>query len=141
MHRDGRYAVWFRTSRGEGTAIIHLANGRISGRDSFFSYSGSYQLDDDRFTAAVTTTRHTAGPPTVFGLDEVEVELAGRFKGRLASCSGTARHAPGLPLEATLIASDDAAPEPDRNRAGKSHVGPDSRYRVWNPVVRGLSRV
>ena len=141
MHRDGRYAVWFRTTRGEGTAIIHLANGRISGRDSFFSYSGSYQLDDDRFIAAVTTTRHTAGPPTLFGLDEVEVELAGRFKGRMASCSGTARHAPGLPLEATLIASDDPSPEPDRNRAVELRVGPDSRYRIWNPVVRGLSRV
>ena len=140
MHRDGRYAVWFRTSRGEGTAIVHLANGLISGSDSFFSYSGSYQIDGDHFTAALTTTRHSAGPPDLFGLDEVEVELAGRFKGRMASCSGSARQAPDLPLEATLIASEDASPEPARDRAGKWPVGPDSRHRVWNPVVRGLSR-
>ena len=140
MHRDGRYAVWFRTSRGEGTAIVHLANGRISGRDSFFSYSGSYQLDDDRFTAALTTTRHTAGPPTLFGLDEVEVELAGTFKGRMATCSGTAKQAPGLLFAATLIASEEASSEPDGSRAGKLPVGPDSLYRVLNPAVRGLSR-
>ena len=141
MLRDGRYAAWFRTSRGEGTGIVHLADGKISGGDCFITYGGAYQVDDDRFTATLTTKRHAAGPATVFGLDEVEVELAGRFKGRLASCSGTARHAPDLPFEATLIASEDAAPEPDRNRAGKSPVGPDGRYRVWNPVVRGLSRV
>ena len=141
MRRDGQYAVWYKTSRGEGTGIVHLADGVISGGDCCFTYSGSYQVDNDNFTAVLTTTRHTAGPPTLFGLDVVDVELAGRFKGRLASCSGTARHAPDLPFEATLIASEDAAPEPDRNRAGKSPVGPDGRYRVWNPVVRGLSRV
>src|SRR4051794_804024 len=125
MHRDGRYAVWFRTSAGEGTAIVHLANGRISGGDSFFTYSGSYQVDDDHFTASVTTTRHTAGPPTLFGVDEAEVELAGSFKGRMASCSGTAKQAPGTPFEVTLIASEDPSPEPGGNRAGKSPVGPD----------------
>jgi hypothetical protein len=141
MHRDGQYAVWFRTPRGEGTGVIHLANGKISGGDSFFTYSGSYEVDNDHFTAALTTTRHAAGPPTLFGFDEVEVELAGRFKGRMASCSGAAKQAPGLPFEATLIACEEQSPEPDRNRAGKLPVGPDSRYRVWNPVVRGPSRV
>jgi hypothetical protein len=141
MHRDGRYAVWFRTPRGEGTAIVHLANGRISGGDSFFTYSGAYEIDDDRFTAALTIARHAAGPPTLFGVDEAEVEVAGSFKGRMASCSGTAKQAPGMPFEATLIASEDASPPPDRNRTGRLPNGPDSRYRVWNPVVRGLSRV
>jgi hypothetical protein len=140
MHRDGRYAVWFRTPRGEGTGVVHLANGRISGGDSFFTYSGSYKVDDDHFTAALTTTRYAEGPPTLFGLDEVEVELAGTFKGRMASCSGAAKQAPDLPFAATLIASEDASPEPDRNRAGNLPVGPDSRYRVWNPAARGLSR-
>jgi hypothetical protein len=140
MHRDGRYAVWFRTPRGEGTAIVHLANGRISGGDSFFTYSGAYEVDDDRFTAALTTTRHTAGPPTLFGFDEVEVEVAGSFKGRMASCSGTAKQAPGLPLEVTLIASEDPSPAPDGNRAGKLPISFDSRYRLGNHLARGLSR-
>ena len=141
MHRDGRYAAWFRTPRGEGTGIVHLANGRISGGDAFFTYSGSYQVDDDRFTAALKTTRYAEGPPTLFGLDEVEVELAGRFKGRLASCSGTAKQAPGLPFEATLIPREEQSPEPDRSRAGKLPDGFDARRPIRNPVVRGLSRV
>ena len=141
MHRDGRYAVWYKTPRGEGTAIVDLADGRISGGDSFFTYSGSYEVDDDRFTAAFTTTRHAAGPSTLFGVDEVEVELAGRFNGKMASCSGMAKQAPGLPLEATLIASEDASPEPDRSRAAKLPDGPHSRTRARDPLVRGLSRV
>ena len=140
MHRDGRYAVWFRTPRGEGTGIVNLADGIISGSDSFLTYGGSYKVDDDRFTATLTTTRHAAGPPTLFGIDEIELELAGSFKGKLASCSGTAKQAPGLPFEATLIASDEASPAPGGNRAGKLPVGADHRYRARNPVVRGLSR-
>ncbi|MGY4373287.1 hypothetical protein ACVWZ3_000926 [Bradyrhizobium sp. i1.3.6] len=41
MLRDGKYAAWFRTPRGQGTGIVDLAEGRISGRDSFFTYGGS----------------------------------------------------------------------------------------------------
>ena len=141
MQRDGRYAVWFRTPRGEGTGIVDLANGIISGSDSFLTYGGSYKVDDDRFTATLTTTRHAAGPPTLFGIDEVELELAGQFKGRMASCSGAARQAPDLRFEATLIASEDALPAPGGNRAGKLPASADSRYRVRHPGVRGLSRV
>ena len=59
----------------------------------------------------------------------------------MASCSGTARQAPNLLCEATLITSEDAPPEPVRNRAGRLPDGPDSQYRVWNPAMRGLSRV
>ena len=146
MLRDGRYAAWFRTSHGEGTGIVHLANGKISGGDSIFTYSGSYEVDDDRFTAALATRRHAAGPPTVFGIDEVEVRLAGRVNGMTASCSGTAEQAPGVAFEATLFLSQDLSPEPDRRRAtpnfeaGKLPNGPDSRTRARNPLPRGLSR-
>ena len=142
MLRDGRYAAWFRTSLGEGTGIVDLANGKISGGDSMFTYSGSYEVDDDRFTAALATRRHAAGPATVFGIDEVEVRLAGKINGIMASCSGTAEQAPGVAFEATLFLGQDQSPEPDRKRAaltfdaGKLPKGTDSRYRARNPVTR-----
>jgi T3SS negative regulator,GrlR len=147
MLKDGKYAAWFRTSRGEGTGIVHLANGKISGGDSIFAYSGSYQVDDDRITAALTTRRYAAGPPTVFGIDEVEVRLTGRFNGMMASCSGTAEQAPGMVFEATLFLGQDQPPESDRKRAavkfeaGKLPKGSDSRYHVRNPFARGLHRI
>jgi hypothetical protein len=142
MIRDGRYAAWFRTSRGEGTGIVQLANGNISGGDSFFTYGGSYQIDDDRFTAVLTTRRHAAGPPTVFGLDEVEVKLAGKIRGMRASCTGIAEQAPGMTFEATLFLGQDASPEPNSKRAtstpnvSKLPHGSDSRNRTRTPFAR-----
>ncbi|MCK1362252.1 hypothetical protein [Bradyrhizobium sp. 199] len=111
MMRDGKYAAWFRTPRAQGTGIVHLAEGRISGGDCFFTYGGSYRFDDEqRFTAVLTTRRHADGPPTVFGLDEVEVNLAGVCNGGMATCSGTAREAPDVMFEVTLIYSQEDAP-------------------------------
>ena len=114
MQRDGQYAAWFRTPRGEGTGIVQLANGRISGGDAMFSYGGSYQLDQDRFTATLTTRRYADGPfTTVFGCDEVEAEPTGTFNGNRAVCMGTAKQAPGVLFEATLFLQlPDAAPPP-----------------------------
>jgi len=115
MIRDGKYAAWYRTSRGEGTGVVHLSNGKISGGDSVISYGGSYQVDGDRFTATLTTHRHAAGQPTLFGVDEVEVKLTGIAHGPIAWCSGTAEQAPEIVFEATLILSrDEEAPSGDR---------------------------
>src|SRR5437879_10465244 len=116
MLKDGQYAAWFRTSRGEGTGIVHLANGKISGGDSIFTYGGSYEIDEDRFTARLTTRRHAAGPHTVFGVDEVEVKLTGTFNGMMASCSGTAKQAAGVVFEATLFLGQGESPQSDAKR-------------------------
>lgn len=139
---DGEYVVWFRTPRGEGTARVCLANGKLSGRDSFFSYSGSYEIDGDRFTATLTTRRHTDGPTTVFGVDEVEVELTGTIKGTIAWCCGMSEQAPGLPFEATLFLSQEAPPVPEVKRptTGKVAKLPNmmgGRSGVRNPVISG----
>ena len=141
MLRDGRYAAWFRTSRGEGTGIVHLADGKISGGDCFITYGGAYQVDDDRFTATLTTKRHAAGPATVFGLDEVEVKLVGTVKGTRACCAGTAEQAPGMTFEATLFFGEHPSPE-----AARKHTVPNLQAgklprHSRNPFARGLSTV
>ncbi|WP_429027443.1 hypothetical protein [Bradyrhizobium sp. I1.14.4] len=114
MQRDGQYTAWFRTPHGEGTGIVRLANGRISGGDAMFIYGGTYQLDEDRFTAVLTTHRYADGPfTTVFGCDEVEAQLTGSFSGNRAVCSGTAKQAPGVLFEATLfLQQPESAPAP-----------------------------
>lgn len=134
MLRDGKYAAWFRTPRGQGTGVVHLAEGRISGSDSFFTYGGSYRVDEQRFTALLTTKRYADGPPTVFGHDEVEVELSGVCSGAMATCSGTARQAPDVMFEATLIYSQEDQPAAETRRAvvklnDKLPKGLDSRSR------------
>jgi len=110
MIEDGEYAVWFKTPRGEGTGIVRLANGAITGGDSVLSYSGRYEVDQDRFTATLFTTRHTAGHASLFGVDDLELKLEGQSKGITASCSGIAMQAPDLPLQATLIRVQHSAP-------------------------------
>jgi len=141
MLRDGRYAAWFRTPRGEGTGIVHLADGKISGGDCFFTYGGSYQVDDDCFTAVLTTKRHAAGPPTVLGPDEVEIKLAGKVKGMRACCAGTAEQAPGVTFEATLFFGEHPSSEAARKRATPNFNADRLPKPARNPFARGLSSV
>jgi hypothetical protein len=118
MLRDGEYAVWFKTPGGEGTGIIFLVNGKIAGGDSVLSYSGRYEVNEDRFTATLSTKRFAAGHPSLFGIDEIELKLTGHVNGMTASCSGKAEQVPELPFRATLIRVQDQ-PSGSTASAGK----------------------
>jgi len=107
MLADGLYSAWFRTPNGDGTAVVTLSDGTITGGDSFFEYSGSYEQNGDRLTATVSTRRLCDGPPSVFGIDEVVLKLEGRCRGKMAVCAGTAEQVPGVGVEVTLIPSRD----------------------------------
>ncbi|MBR0687412.1 hypothetical protein JQ594_15885 [Bradyrhizobium manausense] len=141
MLRDGKYAAWFRTARGQGTGLVELVDGQITGRDTFFTYGGSYQVNQQRFTAVLTVKRHTEGNPSVFGPDEVEVDLSGVCSGAMATCSGTAREAPEVGFECTLIYSQEEVPPADAKcaivklNADKLPRGPDSRSRPRAPFT------
>lgn len=148
MLRDGKYAAWFRTPYGQGTGIVHLAGGTISGSDCFFTYSGSYQVDQDRFTAVLTTKRHAQGPPTVFGPDEVEVNLKGVCTGAMATCSGTATQVPDVLFEATLIYSREEMPMTELKGGAVVKLKPDKlpkpldgRSRPRTPFKPGRPRI
>jgi hypothetical protein len=140
MLRDGKYAAWFRTPRGQGTGLVDLTEGRITGSDSFFTYGGTYRVDEERFSAVLTVNRHADGPPSVFGPDEVEVSLLGVCNGLMATCSGTAREAPDVKFEATLIYSQEDAPAATRAAVVKLNAdrlpkGLDARSRPRHPIT------
>jgi hypothetical protein len=103
MLADGQYIAWFGTKLGQGTGRVLLKEGNISGSDAFISYGGSYHVDGDRFTARLTTRRHTEGQPSVFGIDEVDILLNGTAAGNYATCSGELEQVPGIVFEVTLI--------------------------------------
>jgi hypothetical protein len=93
MLANGKYSAWFRTPDGGGTAIVTLSDGTITGGDSFFEYSGSYEQNGDRLTATVRIRRLCDGP---------------------AVCAGTAEQAPGVGVEVTLIpCREDPSPKPE----------------------------
>jgi T3SS negative regulator,GrlR len=103
MLRNGSYSAWFRTQQGEGTGVVVLRDGKITGGDNISAYTGSYVVDGDKFTASLAARRHTKGQPSVFGVDNVDLTLTGKSTPTTASCTGTALQAPGLTFEAALI--------------------------------------
>jgi hypothetical protein len=110
MLENGRYAAWFKTPHGQGTGVVVLTNGEIAGQDSFIAYSGSYEQDGDLFTATVRIRRYCEGPPSLFGIDDVELRLRGKSTGMMAVCTGTTEQVPGLVFQATLIRAQEVPP-------------------------------
>jgi hypothetical protein len=103
MLRNGSYSAWFRTPLGEGTGVVVLDDGKLTGGDNVSAYTGSYVAEGDEFAASVAVRRHTPGQPSVFGIDNVDLTLTGKSTSTTASCTGTAKQAPGVTFEATLI--------------------------------------
>ena len=115
MLKDGTYAAWYKTPLDQGTGIVHVADGQIWGRDSLMTYHGSLEVDGDRFTAIVSTKRHTEGRVTVFGVyDELTLDIEGTCPGKIATYTATAGQAGGVVLQGTLILAEPPAAAPER---------------------------
>ena len=118
MLKDGTYAAWYETPLEQGTGIVHVADGEIWGRDSLMTYHGFCQVDGDRFTATVTTKRHTEGRVTVFGVyDELTLDIEGTCPGKIATYTATAGQARGVVLQGTLILTEQPEVTAERTRA------------------------
>jgi hypothetical protein len=74
------------------------------------TYSGTCEVDGDRFTAIVALKRHTDA--TVFGADDLTLRLQGTCSDKIAEYVGTAEQVPGVLLEGTLILSEEMPPAP-----------------------------
>lgn len=114
MLKDGHYMAWFQTDRGQGTGRVLLENGEISGGDTVISYEGTYQVEGSRVTGTLTTRRHSAGQPSIFGIDELKIKLAGTAAGNFVSCSGEVEQIPGTVLHITLIPLQEEGDRPDQ---------------------------
>ena len=115
MLKNGSYVAWFKTPSEPGTGVIHLLDGSITGGDSILSYSGTYEVRGDEFTAILNTTRHTKGHESVFGADNLTLRLKGKVVGRrIAKLIGTADEFPETPFEGTLIYSEQEQQTPER---------------------------
>ncbi|MBR0967560.1 hypothetical protein JQ554_25810 [Bradyrhizobium diazoefficiens] len=115
MLKDGTYAAWFKTPLDQGTGIVHLADGEIWGRDSLMTYHGVCKIDGERFTATVSTKRHTDGRATIFGVDdELTLEIEGICAGKIATYTATTAKVPGVVLQGTLIRTEQPSPAPER---------------------------
>jgi len=132
MLRNGNYSAWFRTQRGEGTGIVELSDGKVTGGDTVLAYTGSYVEDGNTFTASIATQRHTQGQPSVFGIDDVDLALTGNSSAAVtASCTGTVKQLPGMTFEAVLIRIADQPEIPSaRGRPDGPKPVPDCAQRT-----------
>jgi hypothetical protein len=102
MLKDGLYKVSFQTPLGAGAGVVVLSGGHMRGGDSAIYYAGTYTQDDNRFSASVATARHSAGLPSVFGIDTAHISLRGSIDGDSATAQGTAVEAPGVTFQVIL---------------------------------------
>src|SRR5450631_1057173 len=97
-----------RTPLAEGVGTVVLApDGKLSGGDTIMSYTGHWRTDGEQFEATLFASRHSPGPGAFGEVDDLDLSLTGRSKGCVASCKGTAKQAPGLTLDATLVRMGD----------------------------------
>ena len=102
MLKNGKYSAWFRTSLGEGMGVVMLQDGKLTGGDTVFAYTGSHSQTGNEFTADIAIHRHS-GQSSVFGFDNVDLTLVGKSTRTMASCRGTSLQATGMTVEAIII--------------------------------------
>jgi len=103
VFKDGSYSVWFQTNSNREMGIAHFAHGEVWGSDNTNTYRGSYEVEGDRLTISVSTTKLGPSHSTVFGADDLTLKFVGKTFGKMAACTGSANQMPGLRFTATLI--------------------------------------
>jgi hypothetical protein len=100
----------------EGTGVVMLApDGKLSGRDAIMSYTGHWRVEGEQFEANISAVKHSIGAGAFGALDKIDVTVIGLARGgSTASCKGTAKQAPGLELEVTLVRMADGQILPTR---------------------------
>ena len=100
--KNGLYKVEFATPADAGFGVIALNSGKVQGGDSAMYYYGTYSESGSQFTASVEVKRHSSGMLSVFGRDNLTVNLVGTSDGDDAQLTGTSPHVPGVPLKVRL---------------------------------------
>ncbi len=102
--QDGLYKVDFKTPLGWGSGVVHAQGGKLWGGDAALYYVGTYSQSGKEVSASVKTFRHTQNPgiQSVFGRDQVSIQLKGMEDGNNVQCAGSAPEAPGVSFSALL---------------------------------------
>ena|ERR1700690_2670181 len=102
--KNGLYKVSFKTPLGQGNGVVVINNGSIKGGDSMMYYTGTFQLDGNQFTANIHVGKHSDAPgmSSVFGLNDVDVQLQGTATDTSATIQGSAAGVPLVTLQAQL---------------------------------------
>lgn len=87
--KNGLYQAKFSTPLGSGSGVVVANDGQFLGGDATIYYSGSYSEDDGTIKASLSTGRHDASGQSVFGSDNVSIQLSGSTTETSAQMAGS----------------------------------------------------
>lgn len=101
---SGLYAIRFETPLGAGAGVAYLDAGKLRGGDSMMAYVGTYNEAGGTLNADVQAYKHTnvPGMVSVFGMDQVLIQLQGAASGSTAVLTGNAQQVPGVTLKVSM---------------------------------------
>lgn len=105
-YMDGLWTAKFGSSDGSyGTGVLTLRDGKVSGGDSLYFYSGIFVVRNNIFHAELTITPYVKDAVSVFGTrgEKLTLNLAGRVApdGTIVA-HGSAKQRPGIEFGAVL---------------------------------------
>ena len=86
--KNGLYQAKFSTPLGSGSGVVVANNGKFLGGDASIYYSGQYLEENETIKATLTTGRHDSTGHSVFGTDNVTIQLSGSSTENSAQMSG-----------------------------------------------------
>ena len=102
--KNGLYKVTFQSSRGSGTGVIVLNDGRLLGGNAASSFVGTYRTVERSIIATIATSIHTPmrGQHAVLGVADADIALSGSITADGARLCGSSPLAAGIKLQVAL---------------------------------------
>lgn len=108
---EGQYsAIFFEADPKTGlvgnafaSGVIDFRDGKIFGGDNGYHYSGTYQMDENRFSAEVSVTPYVPQPlhGSLFGVRGCSLDIKGNVNSAGVDCGGNIRSS-GEPFQIRL---------------------------------------
>ena len=102
---EGLYSGEFETPFGRGTGVLYISDGAIHGGNSALYYIGKYQADGSTFKSTLHTKRYAKNVDiaSVFGMDDITIEIEGVIDGDTISIDGVAEEVPDMQMRGKLV--------------------------------------
>ncbi len=105
---EGFWIVQYEGMKGSGGGVVFFLKGKVFGGDTGYTYTGSYQTQNDSVKARVMVRNFLADVPSVLGVvGDFELNIDGKMEGDVIKATGTVPNlqAVGIALKLTKRAN------------------------------------
>jgi hypothetical protein len=105
---DGFWTVKFQGQQGGGGGVAVFIKGKVFGGDSGYTYTGTYEENNNQIKARVSVQNFIPGVPNVMGRQgNFDLEFAGAASGNTVNVSAHLAGQPAMKMNATLTKKSD----------------------------------